>query len=361
MTQTDVRDDPLAIDAAWMTEAMESAGVARGAQVTSVEFLGFVGTGQMSRNARLSLSWDRPGDDRPTSVVGKFPSDDPAAREGAYAYGSYFHEFVFYSELASTVDVATPACFVARYDAETRNFVLILEDMVGCEQGNQLTGCSEDEIDLAIEQAVGLHAPRWGDPTLPQLPGLAPSGHARGAMLDGFYGAAYRPGLDRLGHGLDDDVVELVRWFAPQIARWTVGTGTPHTIVHADFRPDNFLFGRTPEARPLVVVDWQTTFESVGPLDIAYLIGGALAPDERARVERDLLRDYCARINARGIEYAGDDCWRDYRWGTLWGVLIAVMATVMAEVTERGDAMLTHMIASHARHALDLDVMTLFD
>jgi hypothetical protein len=32
---------------------------------------------------------------------------------------------------------------------------------------------------------------------------------------------------------------------------------------------------------------------------------------------------------------------------------------MMAEQTERGDAMLTHMIALHGRHSLDLDSLSL--
>ena len=65
--------DPLALDAAWMGEALEAAGVADGATVTDLEFDGFIGTGQMSRNARYRLTWDDP-DGRPATVVGKFPS-----------------------------------------------------------------------------------------------------------------------------------------------------------------------------------------------------------------------------------------------------------------------------------------------
>ena len=357
--KTDVRADPRSIDAAWMTEALEESGTARGATVSSVVFDGFVGTGQMSRNARLLLMWDGQADGRPTSLIGKFPSDDATARGSAVDAGLYYHEYAFYRELAPTVDVRTPACHVARYDEDDGGFVLLLEDMVGSEQGNQLTGCSVDEVQLGIEQAVGLHAPRWGDPTLSGLAALAPTDAGRAELLDTYYGATYTPGLDRLGSRLDDDVVDLVRRFAPLVARWSAGTGTPQTIVHNDFRPDNFLFGRTPEAPPLVVVDWQTTTRGLGLADVAYLIGGAFDPKERATGERDLVEDYRQRINARGIPYSSDDCWRDYRWAALWGIIIAVAATMMAEQTERGDAMLTQMIARHARHALDLDALSI--
>jgi len=161
----DVRGDPREIDGRWLTEALEAAGVARGAAVTDVRFDGFIGTGQMSRNAPLALTWDDPRG-RPTSVVGKFPTDDPATRVSSFENGAYFNECSFYAELVSTVAVRTPRCWVVRFDAAAEDFVLILEDLAGSVQGDQLSGCSDDEISLALAQAVGLHAPRWGDPTL---------------------------------------------------------------------------------------------------------------------------------------------------------------------------------------------------
>ena len=83
----EVRADPRTIDAAWMTAALEEAGIANGSKVADVAFEGFVGTGQMSRNARLRLTWDGDPEGRPTSFVGKFPSDDEAARTGARGRG----------------------------------------------------------------------------------------------------------------------------------------------------------------------------------------------------------------------------------------------------------------------------------
>lgn len=357
---TDVRGDPRTIDGAWLTEALEEAGVARGAVVTAVHFDGFVGTGQMSRNARLSLEWDRP-EGRPASVVGKFPSDDATARASSFESGIYYSEFSFYEEIAPTVGVRTPKCWVARFDVDVPDFVLIMEDLHDSQQGDQFTGCTDDEVALALDQAVGLHAPRWGDPALAGLAALQPADEGRAALLGQYYSGCLGGCLERLGPRLDDDVMTLVRNFEQVVERWSSGSGTPHTIVHGDFRPDNFLFGRTPEAPPLVVVDWQTIFKGLGAIDVAYLIGGAFSPDKRARIEHDLLDDYRGRLNAAGVAYTADDCWRDYRWGTLHGVLIGVCATMMAEQTERGDEMLTLMVSRHSCHALDLDALALFD
>ena len=109
MTHADVRGDPATIDAEWMTAALEEAGVAGGARVTDLAFA-FIGTGQMSRNARFHLTWDRPAG-RPASVVGKFPSGDAPTKASSFAAGVYLGEYSFYDEIAATVAVRTPVCW----------------------------------------------------------------------------------------------------------------------------------------------------------------------------------------------------------------------------------------------------------
>lgn len=343
-----------------MTEALQVAGVARGAKVVDVAVEAFIGTGQTGRNARLRLTWDDPAG-RPPSVVGKFPSADPNARTAAFQNGSYRNEWAFYSELARTVAIRTPACHVARYDHDGAAFVLIMEDLADSRQGDQFAGLSRDQAALAIEQAVGLHAPRWGDATVADFSPDRPQGDQAAMMLGMVYQMMVEPFLERLGSGLDDDEVDLVRRLAPVVPRWATGSDTPRTVVHLDFRPDNFMFGVTPDAPPLVVVDWQTVGHGWAMWDLAYLIGGSFEPAVRAQVERELLADYLDRLSAAGVPYDADTCWRDYRTGALWGVVLSVIATILAAETDRGNEMLTLMAARAARHALDLDSMALLD
>jgi aminoglycoside phosphotransferase (APT) family kinase protein len=234
-----------------------------------------------------------------------------------------------------------------------------MEDLVDSEQGDQFVGVSADEAALAIEQAVALHAPRWGDPTLRDLAAFSTFGDDVGERLGLYYDLTLEGFLDRLGARLDDDVVQLTRDFAEVIRRWPEASTTAKTVVHGDFRPDNFLFGRTPQAPPLVVVDWQTVSLALGVADLAYLLGNGFHPDERSVVESDLVEDYRRRLVAAGIDYGRDDCWRDYRLGALHGVVISVIATVVAEQTERGDEMLTLMASHHGRHALQLESLAL--
>jgi hypothetical protein len=350
--------DPLALDGPWMTEALEQAGVARGATVTAVEFDGFVGTGQMSRNARYGLTWDRP-EGRPATVIGKFPSHDEATKLSSFGSGAYHHEYAFYADIAPTVAIRTPHCWVARFDADAPDFVLIMEDMVGSAQGDQFSEPPTDVVRLAIEQAAGLHGPRWGDTTLEGEPAMQYPAGERTTVIAQYWATAVEVCITRLGHFLEDDVQQLIRDFGELLPTYSKGTGTPATIVHGDFRPDNFLVGQTPAATPLAVVDWQTVGLGLGVADVAYFVGGAFEPERRRVVERPLLEDYRSELTKYGVAYGADDCWRDYRWSTLHGVIISVLATLMAEQTERGDAMLTLMARRHARHALDLGALEL--
>lgn len=354
---SDVRGDPMDIDAKWMTAGLEAAGVARGAKVTGLDFRGFIGTGQTGRNARFSLTWDEPG--RPASVVGKFSSGDQAASESAFTNGTYFNEHNFYANVAHTVDVRTPKCWIARYDEAKPDFVLIMEDLSGSEQGDQFRGLTTDEAELALIQAVALHAPRWGDPSVLSLVPAPLSLEENVARIEMFYRFTLDGFVERLGPRLDSDVLDLAKRFADKTGSWIRGTGTPETIVHFDFRPDNFLFGRAAGAPPLVVVDWQTVKNGLAMSDVAYAIGGSFQPAERADHERDLVENYRQRLVASGVSYDADSCWRDYRFCSLWGMIITVIATVLAAQTERGDDMLTTMAMRHGRHAIDLDALSL--
>jgi hypothetical protein len=356
--------DPNAIDPAWLTGALADAGVGNGANVTEISFGGYIGTGQTGRNARLHLTWDRPGG-APASLVAKFASDDETARASAFANGTYLKECTFYDQVAATVGVRAPRCHVAGYNADVPAFLLLLEDLADSEQGDQLDGLTPDRVSLGIEQAAALHAPRFGDPTLASLfaagePELTPE--EMELRLQTIYGFTLPGFLERLGNRLDPDVVELVNRFGEKVGRWTYGTGTPRTLVHFDFRADNLLFAKSADAPPIVVVDWQTVNAGIGHCDVAYLISGSY-PDatQRAAAERDFLEEYRGRMAAAGIEQSFDECWRDYRYGSLWGIVITVIATVLAANTERGNDMLTAMAQRHGRQAIDLDALALLD
>ncbi|MFV0260350.1 MAG: phosphotransferase family protein [Acidimicrobiales bacterium] len=364
MTVTGTRGvlgDPTALDATWLTEVLEPAGVARGARVTAAGPASFVGTGQMARNVRVPLRWDDPtdGHDRPASLIAKLPTDDAPTRQYSFERGSYFKEYFFYTELRPTVGIRTPEVWMAYYDDTIPDFAFIMEDLAGSTQGDQFEGLTADEAALAVEQAVALHAPRWGDPALAVLLGGHTEAEAA-AELARVYAESVEPALVRLTPLADDVSATLARRLTAGVEAWAVGLGTPRTLAHMDFRPDNLLFGVEVGAPPLVVVDWQTITYQTGITDVAYLIGGGFEPAERAVVERPLVDAYHTGLTAAGVPgYDADTCWRDYRAASVWGVIMSIIATVLAEQTERGDRMLATMLRRHAHHAIDLDALEL--
>src|SRR5205823_360783 len=184
----------------------------------------------ISRNARFRLAWSDP-EDRPATVIAKLPSADASARAWAFQTGLYSNEHTFYREILRTVRVQTPPCWVAHYDGAARRCVLVMEDMALSAPGDQFGEVSADQVELVLQQAVALHAPRWGDPALAGVL-LPPEGYDPGEVIPRFYAAAIEPCLDRLGHGLSDDVVELIEGFGAVMGRWSLGTDTPRTIIH---------------------------------------------------------------------------------------------------------------------------------
>lgn len=354
----DRRSRPEGIDAEWLNEVFAADGVARGAKVTAVEFKGYIGTGQTGSNGRFAITWDDPTG-RPASVVAKFPSADPDARATAFANGAYLREWHFYAHIARTVAVRVPKLYASHFDADGQHFVLLMDDIVGAEQGDQIAGLTLDDAELAVAEAVQLHAPRWADPSLNELLGGGLSADERAFGLGMAYAATRDGFLARLGHRLDPEVIELVEALTPLVPAWVNGVGAPTTVLHMDYRPDNLMFGRQPGAAPLVVVDWQTVSDGPALTDVAYLLGGAFEPGRRAEVEGDLIRTYQQRLAAAGVPYSFDECWRDYRVGSVWGVVMTVIATMYAAETERGNDMLVAMGNRHGHHALDMQALEL--
>ena len=115
------------------------------------------------------------------------------------------------------------------------------------------------------------------------------------------------------------------------------------------------LFADPAGARPLTVVDWQTVQLNAGPADVAYFLSAAMPPEQRRKVERDLLARYYGRLSAYDIgDYDFDHCWSDYRRHSFSGFFMAVFASVAVGRTERGDEMFMTMANGAAAQVVDL-------
>jgi len=339
----------------WLTTVLRAAGATEGGTVESLQATP-VGTGQVGDSVRFTLTWDEEGAGPPT-VVGKFPTEDETSRATGTATRTYEVETSFYQHLRDRVDIAAPRPYLVRFDPETHDFVIIMNDLAPAQQGDQIAGCTVDEAALAMAEAAKLHAPVWGDRTLESMAWLdrhSPDGMSglMGMLWDGFrerYAGRLDPEVEAAGQRLMDRLPSYLS-FRPPV----------RTAVHGDFRLDNMLFDPSPGGVPLTVVDWQTVSYGAGPSDVAYFNGTGLDPAVRAEVERDLVREYHDTLRAGGVrDLPFGACWEQYRRYAFAGFVMAVISSMIVGQTDRGDEMFMAMANRSGRMALDLEALDL--
>lgn len=342
---------PLVADADGLTA--EWLTLALGARVDAVT-LTPVGTGQIGTCHRLALQGDLT---LPGTVLAKLPAVDPAAR-GMLA-NPYRTEVRFYDEIASTVAVRVPATHHAAMAAEGGDFVLLLEDLAPAVQGDQIGGCTGAQVEDAVVNLAGLHGPRWCDPTLLDIEGLALNGPDDAALMAELFGPAVELFLANLSDLLTAEDAATVRSIVPVIERWALARTERFGLVHGDYRLDNLLF--PPDGGPgVVAVDWQTLSLALPARDLAYVIATSLDPEPRRAAEEALVGAYHHALVGYGVtSYTLEDCWDDYRFALLQGPLVCVFGQAYGARTERGDRMFAVMTARCCAAIRDLGTIAL--
>jgi len=313
----------------------------------------------MCDSLRLHLSYDRPGD-APSTVVAKLPAADETSRATALSLGSYENEVRFYQQLAPELAVSTPAVFHSDIDPDTASFVLLLADAAPATQGDQLAGCTPEVAEVAIAELVRLHAPRWGDPTLAEIPWLHRDREQSRQFLLMLLPMLWTGFRERYESTLTTWTVQAGEVLMAHLETYLFADTEPWSVMHGDYRLDNLLFDPSAGGAPVTVVDWQTVSHGPALQDVAYFIGAGLLEQDRREVEQSLVRRYHDALVAAGVaDYDWDRCWQDYRRGTWAGLVMAIAASMLVERTDRGDQMFLTMASRHARHALDLDAPSL--
>jgi Phosphotransferase enzyme family len=323
-------DTPEELTPAWISEALD-------ATVNDVSFVP-VGTGQMSSCFRLQLQYSR--GEGPDTLVAKLPSPDPQVREGGAI--TYATEVRFYRDIASTVAVRAPECYCALASDDGKSFVLLLEDMAPAEQGDQIAGCTIEQARDAVLNLAGLHGPRWNDESLHSIAGLAPFGADAAEGMGMGFGMMVEPFVERFDTPHND--ADVLRAFAPHVARWMLGRRDCFGLVHGDYRLDNLLFATPTGGPPCTAVDWQLVAVGLPARDLGFFLGTGLKGEERALNEHGLVSAYHDALTGYGVDdYSLEQCWDDYRYGLFQGPLITVLGAMYATQTERGDEMFVAM------------------
>jgi hypothetical protein len=336
---------------AFLTEALRTRGWIRDAEVLAAPSE-TIGAGLMGVCARYTLEYDREEEGAPASIVGKFAAIDETARTFMSSTG-YRNEVCFYEHFADRLTIA-PRCAHVAIDDEGW-FTLLLEDAAPLEPGDQLVGCTIEQVETAVAALVGLHATFWDAPEV--------TGHAcfgSGPSIDpelvalGVAGAV--PGfLERYAHAFAPDEIDFFHRLAEHSANWYAARPAPRALIHADYRPDNLLFSPPGAAAAVKAVDWQGFMPGNPAGDVAFLVGNALTVDDRRANEARLLREYHDALVAAGVEgYSFEQCEDDYSCSFIQALSTTIFGAMYGARTTRGDRMFELMGGRHARQILDL-------
>jgi hypothetical protein len=348
---------PQAIDADWLTRALQGAGV--DAVVKSFTAKG-VGTGQIGDSVRFELAYARGGDDAPASLVGKFPSADPDSFGTGVMLGNYHREVMFYRHLADTAKIRTPQCLFADVAAEGGEFVLLMEDLAPAPPGDQLKGVSLDQARLVIDEAAKLHASHWADQALDELPWVsgsraAPPSQVTPEMVQALW-AGFRA---RYAERLLPEWIEIGERIAGRFGALAEGNAGPRCLTHNDFRPDNMMFASPAGGHPVTTLDWQSFAYGNGATDVAYFLAGAISPKLRRSNEAALLDRYYAGLRLHGVQdYSREDLARDYGRGGFLLFMTAFFAAMVVKQTARGDDMFMQMMGGASQQIMDHDALS---
>jgi hypothetical protein len=328
----------------------------QGASVLSFETAP-IGTGQMADTTRFTLTLDEPGAG-PAHVVGKFASADDQSRGTGLALRAYEIEVRFYREVAARIGARVPAVYLAEVEPDTGWFTLLMEDIAGAAQGDQIAACGPDIAAVVLDEMAGLHAPCWEAPELEGLEWLNRATPESDAFLLALVPSLLPGFLERYADTLAPEHQEVCRLFVEHLPAYLRLRGGPRTASHGDFRLDNLLF-QPDNPRP-VVVDWQTAAWGGASVDVAYFIGGCLGTEDRRAHEQELLAHYHDALRRRGVrDYSLVRLRADSRRDTFAGILMAIVASMVVQRTERGDLMFLTSAGRHAQHALDADAPAL--
>ena len=330
------------ITPAWLSAALQEGGM-RGVEVENVtsqriaEGVGFIG-----QIHRLSIDYADTGDGAPATVIAKMPTGDPGGRMVGAMMRLYEKESGFYRHLADECPAGTATCYYNGADIDAGNYCLLLEDLSGFEPGDQLTPRNLDQAQEMLAQLARIHGSWAGDRGAAHswLPSID---DASSLVMLGMFDDAYPVTMERYAHVIPSYMHDWGPKFAKVAPQWLADfAGQPSTIVHGDYRTDNFMFGDNGTSR---LLDWQVMSRSPGAYDVYYFLGLSCDPQMVADNLDPLLELYREEHAATGTPAPDVETLLQQMRGV--GLWLTTLGTVsfsqLDPANERGEALFLSM------------------
>jgi len=346
---------PRELTAEWLTSALRETGTISASAVTGLDYeiIG-EGVGNLGQLARFGLQYDKPEDGAPASLVGKFPAAMQENRDLANLFRFYEREVRFYEQIADEVELRTPKRYYSHFDDETKDYVLLVEDMHPARCGDQVAGCPPEEAATLIREMARFHATWWDRVQTPELEWIPWGNAPENAVAQPAYQDAWQPFLEKFGDRLPPNALRAgERLYHTANAIQDMLTVPPMTIAHGDLRYDNLFFDST----QMAVADWQIISRARGPYDVAYFMSQSVNSADRRACEMDILRSYHETLLEHGArDYSFDQCLTDYRAFAMFCLVYPVITGGTLDLAnERGVELVTAMLDRSVATILDLD------
>ncbi len=270
-----------------------------------------LGDGYAASTHRISLKYSNENENDIHSMVMKSPITNSSILKTAQINGIYEREVEFYRTMSQTGTWTNiPHCYYADFDAESGDFLLILEDLSCRIPGNHHTSRSLHEIKDVFRAYGRLHHRFSSLPELRNGIFLAKPGNgkfirrqmqqlldAMAIKLEPYMGGGTRQRiLSQLSH------FEKLYEYSKQ-ARHS-------TLTHGDAHQANVMFGENGEEP--VILDWQLARFGIGMEDIARFLLLSTEPEFRREHTDELVRVYADELSAIGSELTFTECHTDY-------------------------------------------------
>jgi hypothetical protein len=346
----------------WLTTVLRGAGaLGTSASVVDVtaEPIG-VGIGVMALLYRLTPTY-APASAGPRSLVVKMASRHDETRAVAAGYRFYEREVSFYQRLADKTQLRAPVAYHAGYDPESRDFVVVMEDLSAGRVCDQITGCSVDDALAVATTLARHHGEWWNNPRLLDYEFIQSPADPPYPAFNAQSGSdSWEPCLANIG----DVIPAPLRFVGEEWAEigpriMEMSRELPWTLAHGDLRLDNIFF--SDDAGDFAVVDWQICFRNGGAFDLAYFLSQSLPVSQRRAREDEIVTAYHAQLRASGVEdYPIEDLWRDYRRAVLFCFCYPMTAAGQLDlVNERAVALVRTMMERAVVAIEDLDATEL--
>lgn len=339
MTEVPVSVDQLS--PTFVTAALRDAG--HEVEVTDVvadqigEGVGFIG-----QIHRLTLTYAGDAAGAPATLIAKMPTNDPGGRMVGHMLRLYEKESGFYAHLVDECPVRTPRCYHNAADPEAGDWCLLLEDLAHLTPGDQLTPRNHDEIVADLTLLARIHA-AWSDGRAEAHAWLPDFSDPSTAGMISMFDDAYPVAMERYSHVIPEYMHGWGPRFAPTAMDWVTDfVAQPGTIIHGDFRTDNFMLD---EAGGVTVIDWQLTSRAPAAYDLYYYLGLSSDPVVVADNLDALLEHYRSERAAAGaIAPEADTLLAQMRGVGLWLTTLGMVSLSQIDPSnERGEALFLSM------------------